>query len=904
MIEIPGYKIKKELGKGGMAAVYLAVQQGLDREVALKIMSPALAADPSFGERFVREAKIVAQLSHPQIVTVYDVGQHDRHNYIAMEYHNGGDLAEKIAQGISIEDGIRVIAAVAKALCFAHQRGYIHRDVKPENILFKANGEPVLSDFGIAKATNSDTQMTQSGSVIGTPRYMSPEQARGKKADGRADLYSLGVIFYEILTGKLPFDGEDSLSIGIKHITDPIPRLPENLKQYQAVLDKFMAKQPGNRYQTGDEAAVALEALLLGVTSDEATQMFDSQPLESTMVMESIARTHVHTQPGKKSKKAKSKQDATKSSPSKGLIASLLFLLMGGAMAGAYFYPDILPMQASEWIKVSLKGEPTYEERLATQQRESKINQLQQQLGSFASLSSFTLEETKQAETHWRELKRVDASNSQLATWKETILQRYLTLARNEADIHSFDQAQQILIQARALDGQHPDYLDAASYVSNVQTMAQSPQPQQAVADGETAQPVSELGQLVENAQQAEEAGNLVEPENDNAVYYYQQILQLEPDAPVALNGLERVAQHFIEQARTAIKNQDFEAARLNIDQAYKLDPSLSDIQTVRNQLSVSERSYKEQQAVLAKEAEQEQVLQAELLVLQRKASDALLGNRLTTPADDSAYFYYSKMLDLEPANSLAQAGMSEIVTRYIKLANNAISQDEYDKADRYIDQAKAVKVDDPRLPALRTQAIEARKDFIQRQLVASAKSLDKPKQTDSSASATTGESAATQEQTATDATSSNPATEQVATESNAPQQVETAAVSSQPSAEPNAEQLEQAAAQQQAQAEQSAATAVNSLQINILLQSAERLYNLDRLVVPKNRSAAYKYARVLELDPNNQDAKTGLQAIVHRLNQLGEQAALDNELEKSELMHLAAQKLSEKFPFLKNSRQ
>ncbi|MDQ7050530.1 MAG: serine/threonine-protein kinase [Enterobacterales bacterium] len=193
-LEIPGYKILKTLGIGGQATVYLAIQKGFDREVALKVMSPALAADPSFGERFIREAKIVAQLSHDRIVTVYDVGKSDNFYYLAMEYMRGEELKSKISQGLKAKDALQIIAKLAKALHFAHQKGYIHRDVKSENILFNDDDQPVLTDFGIAKASNSSTQMTQTGKLIGTPEYMSPEQCRGKDLDGRSDLYSLGII--------------------------------------------------------------------------------------------------------------------------------------------------------------------------------------------------------------------------------------------------------------------------------------------------------------------------------------------------------------------------------------------------------------------------------------------------------------------------------------------------------------------------------------------------------------------------------------------------------------------------------------------------------------------------------------------------------------------------------------
>lgn len=263
-MKIPGYKIIKELGQGGMATVYLALHEMLEREVAIKVMAPSLGADPSFGERFLREAKIVAKLSHPNVIAVYDVGVSGTHHYIAMEYHKGGELKDKIGNGMEPKHAIEVISQIASALNFAHENGYIHRDVKPENILFSSDGKALLTDFGIARAEESSTKMTQAGSVIGTPTYMSPEQAQGKPLDGRADLYSLGVVFYEMLTGTPPYTGDSGVSIAVKHMTEPVPQFEGALKKYQSFLDSVMAKDPNDRVQSGKEFISLLKATEAG----------------------------------------------------------------------------------------------------------------------------------------------------------------------------------------------------------------------------------------------------------------------------------------------------------------------------------------------------------------------------------------------------------------------------------------------------------------------------------------------------------------------------------------------------------------------------------------------------------------------------------------------------------------
>src|SRR3954467_3640701 len=210
-LQIPGYRIIRKINQGGMSTVYLAIQISVGRIVALKVMNPGLTSDPAFNERFQREATIVGQLSHPNIVAIYDIGREADLNYIAMDYLPGGSVHDKMINGLTGEEALRVTKEVANALDHAHEKGYIHRDIKPENILFRADNSAVLSDFGVAKGIVGVSRMTHVGTVVGTPHYMSPEQTRGQPTDARSDLYSLGVVFFEMLTGALPYQGEDAV---------------------------------------------------------------------------------------------------------------------------------------------------------------------------------------------------------------------------------------------------------------------------------------------------------------------------------------------------------------------------------------------------------------------------------------------------------------------------------------------------------------------------------------------------------------------------------------------------------------------------------------------------------------------------------------------------------------------
>ncbi len=260
IMNIPGYKLISKLGEGGMATVFLALQESLDREVAIKIMDPKMADDQSFCDRFIKEGRIVAQLSnHPDIVTVYDIGRAGDHYYMAMEYIPGPNLKDRIYNNDNPKLPLLVIRQVASALGMAHSRGFIHRDVKPANILFKENGDAVLSDFGIAKAVQADTQLTAIGYAVGTPEYMSPEQAMGQPVDARADIYCLGVVLFEMLAEKKPYVGQDPFSTALMHINNPIPQLPETFQYLQPFLDKLMAKNRDERFQTAEDVIAEVD---------------------------------------------------------------------------------------------------------------------------------------------------------------------------------------------------------------------------------------------------------------------------------------------------------------------------------------------------------------------------------------------------------------------------------------------------------------------------------------------------------------------------------------------------------------------------------------------------------------------------------------------------------------------
>src|SRR5512146_2711786 len=256
------YEIFEELGRGGMALVFRAKDRHLEREVAVKVLPCTLAFDAEFVERFQREARTAAQLEHPNIIPIYRVGRSGRVIYFIMKYLRGGSLATLVGERKTLTppEIRRVLVEAGSALGYAAQRGIVHRDIKPDNIMFDEFGQCLLTDFGIAKAA-SGQRLTGTGMSIGTPHYMSPEQARAQAIDGRSDIYSLGVVAYQCLSGTVPYDGEDSFSIGYKHITEPIPSptlITADERRIFEVIRRMLMKDPADRFQDCEELIAAL----------------------------------------------------------------------------------------------------------------------------------------------------------------------------------------------------------------------------------------------------------------------------------------------------------------------------------------------------------------------------------------------------------------------------------------------------------------------------------------------------------------------------------------------------------------------------------------------------------------------------------------------------------------------
>lgn len=338
------YEVQERLGRGGMAEVYRAYHANLDRYVAIKVLHAFLAEDDEFRVRFEKEARNIAKLNHPHIVQVYDFDfsvDTDSY-YMVMELVDGVTLKDLIYdmanrdERLALPEVLRIIREAASALAYAHNSGMIHRDVKPANLMIDKNNRVVLTDFGIAKMLDSK-QLTVSGGMIGTPAYMSPEQGLGEPGDERSDLYSLGVIMYQLLVGTLPFDAETALGVILMHVNDPVPEIhdfdPDLPDMVQQVVQHSMAKDPEERYQSAAEMIADIEACERELGVGEVTRL---RPPKSKRTAEKTPDKKTSTQTKALSKPAKQEKSNTRRLPI--ILGLVLFMMLGiGGYGGAAF---------------------------------------------------------------------------------------------------------------------------------------------------------------------------------------------------------------------------------------------------------------------------------------------------------------------------------------------------------------------------------------------------------------------------------------------------------------------------------------------------------------------------------------------------------------------------------------
>ena len=317
MVKIPGYDIKGVLGRGGMSTVYLATQKTIGRDVALKVLATDFT-DEEFSKRFLREAQIISKLSHPNIITIFDADIYKGCHYMTMEYIPGKNFSEA-RDDLNRLQKLIIITQMAQALEFARIKGYVHRDIKPENILLNADGRAILTDFGIAKSMDIAKGLTETGKILGTPHFMSPEQGKGLKVDHRSDIYSLGVVLFQALTGRVPYDGKSFVEVCMKHMQEEIPKLPAGLEILQPIIDNCLAKNPNQRYQVAQHLVDELKKIPKAITetlkNGPAKKSKKGQPFAKTEIISGngVAKNEYRS----KKQLKQDKQRASRSGPAR-----------------------------------------------------------------------------------------------------------------------------------------------------------------------------------------------------------------------------------------------------------------------------------------------------------------------------------------------------------------------------------------------------------------------------------------------------------------------------------------------------------------------------------------------------------------------------------------------------------
>jgi len=755
-IEIPGYEIIKTLGVGGQATVYLAIQKGFDREVALKVMSPALAADPTFGERFIREAKIVAKLAHSRIITVYDVGESENFYYLAMEYMRGKELKSRISNGLKTKEALSIIAKLAKALHFAHSKGYIHRDVKSENILFDDDNQPILTDFGIAKASNSSTQMTQTGKLIGTPEYMSPEQCRGKKLDGRSDLYSLGIILFEMMTGSVPFTGEDSVSICIKHVTKSVPQLPARLNHLQWIINLLLDKNPNARFQTGNELADALKEFIVTGNHPGATESIFkvsdgiAKTVVSKVIEQPLRRDDFDDEDYELSDEFNVDRRINVAPETKskvGLIITIVILISTGAtgfifqnkwlpefqeMSGLNLTQSIpKPIRRSETKKRNLvkndnkpiteSGKPAEELTEKVEQEDSntressleptdRVAQLIQRAETLAQYTPHELKDIEQALDNLTIAKSLEPTNQNVTVTRGKIIEIALDEAVATANASKFNAANDWVKLVEIADRDNPNLQSTKKKVIAIKT----------TYDADLAkrkEDARNLNTYLNKGLDSFNKGRLGAPEKNNSIFYYKSALKIEPENVQALDGLRSVTKKYLVLLEQAIKKKEFSKARRYVTSLKTIPkpanekinlPNLDGRVTKAKKIFVARELERKRLATLAENErlaeDTRQKKRANPLIRMQLNSNLQIAQQLfdegnlVTPYGNNSLDRYKAVLKIDAKDEEALAGVKKIGDTIIQNLDVSVSNSLKVEAIKWHDALKTYKPTDSRL--------------------------------------------------------------------------------------------------------------------------------------------------------------------------------------------------------------
>ncbi|MCB1775837.1 MAG: protein kinase [Candidatus Competibacteraceae bacterium] len=660
-MHIPGYQIERELGQGGMAIVYLALQKSLHRYIALKVIKPVLTTNEEFAQRFLREGRIVAQLNDPHIVTVYDIASYEGNYYLSMEYLPGGTLQQRIRKGLELAEALSIGRAIAEALHYAHRRGVIHRDIKPQNILFRENGQPVLSDFGIAKTLGANSIMTRTGLSLGTPRYMSPEQIRGQAVDARADIYSFGVLFYEMLTGNVPYMAEDSFALAMMHVTSPVPEAPPHLSRFQSLLNRLLEKDPNQRFQSGQEVAAAIDAAQAG----------DFDLLDITRPVPSVVTPSAR--------------------PRRGLgwkMGIPAVVLAGAALAGGYWFlypPAPVPAPTPMAVTPKLPTESTATDAGAQQreQAEQRLTEARQQ--------------AEQLLIQARQKQQAGALEESRSLVEQGLLQ-----APDDPELQALRSAihRQIAeADELAKEQQRQARLQAEQFLEQAQRARQEGALQVSLVHIEQGlQAMPEYPDLLNLKQDVLREQAALQRQEEAA----RRQAETEEQKKAAATQRRERADELLAQALNEQRRRAYESSLLHIEQGLQQIPDHQPLLALRQEVR---KQLREAQAAPPPPAVKPPVDDnARIAALLSECAGHLRANRLTVGRGGNAADCYNEVLKLDRGNVDARAGMERIADRYADLVTAALQEGKLARARSYLGRMESVDPNYRQLPRLRQQ--------------------------------------------------------------------------------------------------------------------------------------------------------------------------------------------------------
>jgi len=670
-INIPGYTLIKEIGAGGMAVVYLAEQTLLERKVAIKILHQKLSIESDeFKKRFFVEGKVLAKLQHEYIVSIIDIGEADGMLYMAMEYVEGGTLTDWLKkQELTVDQAIQICSKTGLALHATHMQHIVHRDLKPSNILLRDINTPLLTDFGIARQTDEDQGLTQTGHILGTLQYMSPEQIRGMHVDHRSDIYALGLMFYRLLVGRLPFVANSQYDLSRMQCEEIPPPLPPQLADIQPVMDAMLAKDPEDRFQSCLEFCKAVSNLSL--TPEEyaselegATRIYDSSQLSAASFSSgrhTAPQTDRHSDrftgqhserhsgqfSGRSDRYSDDYEQTRMMDDRRGRAGSgklKKFLLFGLPLMAIII---AVSLYFAIWYVPSTGLSDANQRRVENYLRRVDANILKIQIDSPPEDNAVY------------ELRRALA----LAPNYGPAMDRAREIAEfyetDAMDLMDEQKPQEALAEVKKGLDIDPNYVSLVVLEDEIATMVANQRRQ------------ADIAEALRVAADFQAQDQLIEPEGENAYAAYQTVLTLDPQNSAARQGLELILTRLLNDVEQSLNGGDLSLARNQIQTAGSLFENSRRVNDISARITTAERSVREQAEV------------AEFLQVAQLQMDA---GKWIEPALDNALDSYTEVLNRLPDNEAAIAGLEKIAAEFTTQARDAMEREEFSEAVRLAD--------------------------------------------------------------------------------------------------------------------------------------------------------------------------------------------------------------------------